>query len=107
MFVMNQIYDDASYFGDPESFVPERWLKQKDESICPNALKPSHPFSYLPFGFGVRFCIGKRIAQMEMEVFLSRILRNYRVEWHYGEFKVKAAMVNIPVSELKFRLINV
>ena len=41
------------YFKDPLKFKPERWLREnKDET---------HAFSHLPFGFGTRMCLGKKI----------------------------------------------
>lgn len=107
LFGLMNMSMDQKYFGSPGEFVPERWLKQEDEKVCPHSLKMTHPFSYLPFGFGSRFCAGKRIAEMEIEVFLTRFLRNYKIEWHHDDYKVKVALVNLPISPLKFRLTNV
>lgn len=48
------MYKDDQYFGNPEKFVPERWLRQEQsDEVCPNSMKQSHPFAYLPFGYGV------------------------------------------------------
>ena len=65
---------DASQFKQSDKFIPERWLKDKKNLICPHA-KDAHPFSYLPFGFGNRMCTGKRLAELEIEVLISRLLR--------------------------------
>lgn len=55
-----------------DKFIPERWLKEAPAAIeCPSA-KSSNPFIYLPFGFGPRSCIGRRFAEMEVEVLLTR-----------------------------------
>ncbi|XP_070180361.1 1,25-dihydroxyvitamin D(3) 24-hydroxylase, mitochondrial-like [Littorina saxatilis] len=40
-------------FEDPNSFRPERWLRDRDE------VNSIHPFASLPFGHGRRMCIGK------------------------------------------------
>ena len=101
-----QMYKDEEYFGKPDEFIPERWIRNQEEDVCPRSLKQSHPFSYLPFGFGARFCAGKRVAEMELEVFLSRLFRNYRVEWHHPDLKVKATMVNVLEGDFKFRMIK-
>lgn len=53
-----------------KSFIPERFLKDAEVG-CPNA-KDIHPFLLLPFGFGQRSCIGKRFAEMEIEVLIIR-----------------------------------
>lgn len=99
------IYKDPKYFGSPNDFIPERWMRDAD--ACPIEMKQWHKFSYLPFGYGVRLCAGKRIAQMEVEVFTSRLLRNYKVEWHHDDMKVNANVVLFPDSDLKFKLIPV
>ena len=44
---------DVTSFENPDSFIPERWLREErgDSSI--------HPFASLPFGYGVRMCLGE------------------------------------------------
>ena len=91
-------------FKRSTEFLPERWLKNSEE--CPHG-KPSHPFVYLPFGFGPRACIGKRFAEMEIEIFLIRMLREFRVEWHYGPLKYVRGFIISPAGDLKFRLIEI
>lgn len=99
------MHKDTEYFGSPEEFIPERWIRNQEE-VCPHTLKQTHPFSYLPFGYGARFCVGKRVAEMELEVFLSRLFRNYRVEWHYPELKQKFTLLNVLDGDLKYRMIK-
>ncbi|CAO1429463.1 unnamed protein product [Diamesa hyperborea] len=101
-----QIYNNDKYFGNSKDFIPERWLRNVDEKTCPHSLKLTHSFGYLPFGFGPRMCVGKRIAEMEIEVFLARLIRSYRVEWHYSAMKMKSNLVYTPDGDLKFRLIG-
>jgi cytochrome P450 family 12 len=38
-------------FQRSKEFIPERFLKDNNDPQCPHA-KTSHPFSYIPFGFG-------------------------------------------------------
>ena len=48
------------YFKEPLVFKPERWLREnKDEN---------HAFSSLPFGFGTRMCLGKKIIIVKSNV---------------------------------------
>lgn len=55
-------------FKRPTEFIPERFLKN---CPCPD-LKLQHPFAFLPLGFGSRMCIGKRIADLELEILTSK-----------------------------------
>lgn len=59
---------DEVYFGQGKEFIPERFLKAQKTP----ELKGDNPFSFLPFGFGSRMCIGKRFAELEMEILISK-----------------------------------
>lgn len=58
------------YFVNAKKFIPERWLKNTTGELD---YKNTHPFVYLPFGFGPRSCVGKRLANMEMEVAVAKV----------------------------------
>ncbi|XP_058818870.1 cytochrome P450 CYP12A2-like [Topomyia yanbarensis] len=94
------LQNDELHFARAKEFLPERWLK---EEAFPGG-KNINPFVYLPFGFGARACIGKRLAMMEMEMVISRITRQFDYRWHYGELRVRGALVNIPENKLKFQM---
>jgi len=51
-------------------------------------------------------CIGKRIAELELETLVANIIRNFKVEWHYPDMKIKSTFVNIPDSEMRFKIID-
>ena len=48
------------YFPNAKSFLPERWIRGDPQE------SHHHPYALLPFGFGTRMCIGRRIAELEM-----------------------------------------
>lgn len=97
---------DEQYFGDSNRFLPERWLKSNQPNACP-AMKPASPFVYLPFGFGPRSCVGRRLATMEMDVILKRLLEKYHVEYHYADLKYRDGFVIAPYGDLKFKFTEI
>ncbi|XP_061091106.1 sterol 26-hydroxylase, mitochondrial [Conger conger] len=64
---------DARTFSDPLRFRPERWLRGGEET------QRQHPFGSVPFGFGIRACLGKRVAELEMYLVLSRLIKHFEV----------------------------
>jgi cytochrome P450 len=55
-------------YPEPERFLPERFLGRSYT-----------PFEFLPFGGGVRRCIGSAFALYEMKLVLATVLRGYRL----------------------------
>lgn len=101
-----ELSNSDQYFPESDSFMPERWLKHdslKENQACPEA-RSRNPFVYLPFGFGPRTCIGKRIAELEMETLLARLLRKYQVTW-LGEtpLKYESTIILSPYGDIRFK----
>uniref|UniRef100_A0A1S4JS52 Uncharacterized protein n=1 Tax=Culex quinquefasciatus TaxID=7176 RepID=A0A1S4JS52_CULQU len=89
------MYHEDKHFPRGGEFLPERWLKDEPESTgCPSA-NQTHPFLFLPFGFGPRACIGLRMANLEMELLVARITRRFKYRWNYEELKLVSSLVNI------------
>nr|XP_035936327.1 cholesterol side-chain cleavage enzyme, mitochondrial isoform X2 [Halichoerus grypus] len=65
---------DPTFFFNPGKFDPTRWLGKDKDLIH---------FRNLGFGWGVRQCVGRRIAELEMTLFLIHILENFRVEMQH------------------------
>uniref|UniRef100_A0A8C9SZ91 Cytochrome P450 family 27 subfamily A member 3 n=1 Tax=Scleropages formosus TaxID=113540 RepID=A0A8C9SZ91_SCLFO len=63
---------DEQHFPQPQSFLPERWFRGQEKF-------KQHPFGSVPFGYGVRACLGKRVAELEMYLMLSRFIKCYEV----------------------------
>lgn len=68
---------------DAEIFNPDRWL-------TPEVIN-RHPMSYLPFGWGLRTCIGIHYATINVKLALIHLLRNFRFE------------TDLKLSELTFK----
>ena len=68
---------DKRYCGEnAKEFVPERWLR--DET---GERQELNAFVSLPFGYGTRMCIGRRIAESMIYILISKILLSYRLEY--------------------------
>lgn len=63
--------NSENYFKHADKFLPERWLKSESKSEI--YAKNSHPFVTLPFGFGPRMCLGRRFAELELEILLAKV----------------------------------
>ncbi|XP_013107497.2 cytochrome P450 CYP12A2 [Stomoxys calcitrans] len=110
---MSMLTNDEFYPRASE-FLPERWLRtHKDETtVCgnlsPQDLKPRNPFVYFPFGFGARSCIGRRIVEMELELAVARLVRNFHIEFnHSTENAFKSLLIRVPNIPLKFKFTDV
>ncbi len=55
-------------FPDPYAFRPERFLE-----------RPPSTYTWIPYGGGVRRCLGAAFAEMEMRVVLTAILRRFEL----------------------------
>ena len=77
-----QMSRDESVFEEPNAFRPERWLRGKKVSLQNSKfVEAKEVFSSLPFGFGRRMCIGRRIAELELHLLLARIVQQFEI--HY------------------------
>ncbi|XP_055847827.1 cytochrome P450 CYP12A2-like isoform X2 [Episyrphus balteatus] len=99
---------DEKFYPRPNEFIPERWLRDVEKAAeCPRAANVN-PFIYLPFGFGPRACIGRRISELELEIALCRLIRNYYVKFDYPEkISYKTTVFNAPDFEQKFNFKDV
>ena len=68
-------------YDEPEEFRPERWTERERGARGHRPLAGRAPESYawIPFGGGVRRCIGASFAQMEMRTVLREVLRRVRL----------------------------
>lgn len=74
VFVMAGIYSlhrDPDFYKDPEVFRPERHLNSKGKVVRPR--------SFRPFGIGERLCLGYNLAEIELFLFLTKLVESYHI----------------------------
>uniref|UniRef100_A0A672ZR66 Cytochrome P450, family 17, subfamily A, polypeptide 1 n=1 Tax=Sphaeramia orbicularis TaxID=375764 RepID=A0A672ZR66_9TELE len=65
------LHHDNKEWTNPELFDPGRFLNSDGSGL----MIPSP--SYLPFGAGIRVCLGESLAKMELFLFLSSVLQRF------------------------------
>jgi cytochrome P450 len=79
-------------YEDPTGFRPERFLEEGPET-----------FSWIPFGGGIRRCIGAAFAQLEMKLILQTVLGELEPSlpgrrWRDGEWVRRRAITLVPAA---------
>ncbi|XP_047417735.1 cytochrome P450 11B2, mitochondrial-like isoform X1 [Sciurus carolinensis] len=88
---------NPALFPSPECYNPQRWLDSRQS------------FRHLAFGFGVRQCLGRRLAEVEMLLLLHHVLKSFRLETLVREdVKLVYSFILRPASSplLTFRPVN-
>ena len=63
------IHQREDLYPEPKKFKPERFLEHQFS-----------PYEFIPFGSGVRRCMGEALAQLELKLALATILSRYQLE---------------------------
>ncbi|WP_193196642.1 cytochrome P450 [Nostoc sp. MG11] len=69
-YQIQETHQDSNVYTEPERFDPQRFAPERAED---------KKFSYIPFGGGIRECLGKEFARLEMKLFAALLIREY--EW--------------------------
>ncbi|CAL8343035.1 unnamed protein product [Boreogadus saida] len=93
---------DESVFPEPHAFRPSRWLR--GDTSQPR----SHPFGSIPFGFGIRGCLGRRLAELEMYLLMSRLMQHFEVRPDPSGCKVEAVTrtLHCPAQPMNLQFID-
>lgn len=62
------VHRDPRIYPEPASFIPERFLEE-----------PPGTYTWIPFGGGVRRCLGAAFAQFEMTVVLRELVKRHQI----------------------------
>ncbi len=83
------VHHNEQLYPDPESFVPERFLGNENNSPL------------IPFGVGLRTCLGQTYAKSLFFLMLTSLIQNFEVVWDptrnklTGEEIIKRSHVSI------------
>uniref|UniRef100_A0A8C9W9V9 Cytochrome P450, family 27, subfamily C, polypeptide 1 n=1 Tax=Scleropages formosus TaxID=113540 RepID=A0A8C9W9V9_SCLFO len=64
---------DEENFPGAKEFRPQRWVRKNSTDRVDN-------FGSIPFGYGIRSCVGRRIAELEMHLAIIQLLQKFRIE---------------------------
>jgi cytochrome P450 len=64
-YQISNTHKDNNIYSHPETFDPDRFLAEEK------------PYGYIPFGAGLRECIGKEFARLEMKILAVRLVQKY------------------------------
>ncbi|EEB18195.1 cytochrome P450, putative [Pediculus humanus corporis] len=78
-------------FEKSDKFIPERWFEPTN----------IQSFSFIPFGYGIRSCVGKHLAEVQLKSCIAKIIRNYQIEYNYGEIHGTKTVISFPDVPLK------
>jgi len=88
---MEEHYENAT------QFKPERFLRSHPEK------QTAHPFSFVPFGHGARMCIGRRFAELEVQIIAIQTLRRFKLEYDGGPVDIITPFVNRPDGPIRIK----
>ncbi len=88
LYQINVTHQDPDIYRDPELFDPERFDPIRAEDRV-------EVFGHVPFGGGLRECLGKEFAKLEMKLFAAQLLREFKWELVPGQ-DLSLALVPTP-----------
>lgn len=76
-YQIQETQQDPNIYTHPEQFDPQRF--------APDRAEDKKVFSHIPFGGGIRECLGKEFARLEMKLFATLLIRDYDWELLPGQ----------------------
>jgi cytochrome P450 len=81
------VHRNPEIYPEPERFRPERFIE-----------RPAGTYTWIPFGGGVRRCLGASFAEFEMSVVLRELVARRRIKpvGEVPEHSVRSTITNVP-----------
>ena len=73
------LHRNSSYFSDPHSYWPERWIASDATGVDENDVKRAQS-AFFAFSIGPRGCVGKQLAYTELSLAVAHIVWLYDME---------------------------
>ncbi|KAH7097733.1 cytochrome P450 [Auriculariales sp. MPI-PUGE-AT-0066] len=77
---------DPNIFPEPDQVTPERWVEPCLDSPSGwrerNDLPSDMQSAYFPFGQGIRSCVGRPLAELELVLVTTTLVRNFSLSLH-------------------------
>ncbi|XP_031648922.1 cytochrome P450 26B1 [Oncorhynchus kisutch] len=97
MYSIRDTHDTSSVFKDVDAFDPDRFSQERSED-------KEGRFHYLPFGGGIRSCLGKQLATLFLRILAIELASTSRFELATRNFpRVVTVPVVHPVDGLKVK----
>ena len=100
LYVMGR---DQEIFSQPESLDPERWRREETEP----GERRRRAGASLPFGLGARSCIGRRIAELELQLLVAKVCQRWRITSRNETVKYTERMIGVPDTPISFHIKSV
>ncbi len=77
-YQIQETHQDQNIYSHPEKFDPDRFSLERAED-------KQTAFAHIPFGGGIRECLGKEFAKLEIKLFAALLIRGYEWELAPGQ----------------------
>ncbi|HUD33516.1 MAG TPA: cytochrome P450 [Variovorax sp.] len=93
------LHRSAAYWDRPDEFLPRRF--------APESAAGRHPFAFLPFSAGPRFCIGAGFAMAEMAMHVATVAERFSLQYVGPVPAEPAFQINLRTRHpLRMRLVS-
>ena len=75
-------------------------MRNKDTALMESA----EAFASLPFGFGMRMCLGRRIAKLELHLLIARIVQQFDISYPLEAENMQPLMKGVTITDRPVRV---
>ncbi|GGQ46770.1 cytochrome P450 [Streptomyces flaveolus] len=98
LYSIYAVHHDPKTYDNPEAFDPDRWLPERAKQVPRSA--------FMPFGAGVRNCIGESFSWFETQTVLATLMQQWSVQPITGEPVKPIAMGALVPGELPMKVVR-